>query len=388
MRPSLHRRVALVLAHPWAQVSTPPLMTAQFLVEKGYDVDLFVAFDQTLHDMGICLPELDRPGVRVFASVSGQPAPPARLADGTPLPPEHWGAVAAAAQLPAAYDWIIGFDPGGLARAAALSAVWGAPYVYHSLEIEDRPGPAKDLERHCNKGALFTLTQDRQRADVLARLNRLDRRSVHVAVNSSLGPVLPQKDSWFRDRFPVGERRLVLALGTLLPSTCADAILASVDAWPKDFALVLHGWIPDAAFRSAVETFVAGRDNVWLSLDVVPPEQKFRIVQGADVGLVFFSPDDHNLRYAAGSAGKLYDFMRCGVPMIGNDIPGMAALLNDSGCGLVVPDAAALPAALPLVASRYDAFRENCLRTFPRYEFAKSYGPLLRMTQRRLETDA
>ncbi|WP_160962857.1 glycosyltransferase family 4 protein [Solidesulfovibrio aerotolerans] len=372
----------MVLAHPWGQVSTPPLMTAQFLVENGYDVDMFVAFDQELHDMGICLPEFHRPGVRVFASVSGQASPPARLADGTVLPPEHWAAVAAARRLPAAYDWIIGFDPGGLARAAALSGIWGAPYIYHSLEIDDRPSPAKDLERHCNKGALFTLTQDRQRADVLAKLNRLDRKSVHISINSSLGPVLPQKDSYFRDRFPIGDRRLVLALGTLHPSTCTDAILASLAAWPKNFALVMHGWLPDKSFRTAVEAFVAERDNVWLSLKIVPPEQKFQIFQSADVGLVFFSPDDHNLKYAAGSAGKLYDFMRCGVPMIGNDIPGMAALLNDSGCGFVVPDAASLPAALPLVASRYDGFRENCLRTFPRYEFAMSYGPLLRLMQR------
>ncbi len=384
MPPSAHGRVALVLAHPWAQVSTPPLMTAQFLVEKGYAVDMFVAFDPRLHDMGICLPTLERQGVRLFPSQAGQPAPPARLADGTVLPPEHWAAVEAARQLPAAYDWIVGFDPGGLARAAALSEIWGAPYVYHSLELYDRPGPEKELERRCNRGALFTLTQDRQRARILAGLNRLDPKTVHVSVNSSRGSILPDKDSFFRDRFPVGDRKVVLALGTLLPCTCVDAILASVAAWPRECVLVLHGWIPDASFRVAVERFAAGSDTVFLSSEVVPPEEKFRVCQGADIGLVFYSPDDHNLRFAAGSAGKLYDFMRCGVPIIGNDIPGMAALVNDTGCGLVVPDANALPGALRLLLARQETFRANCLKTFPRYEFDKSYGPIFSLTQQML----
>lgn len=381
------RRVALVLADPWAQVSTPLLMTARFLAQRGYQADLFVSYNARLEQMGICTPELYLPGVRVHVSKPRDDAPPVRLADGTPIPPEHWAAVDDARRCPAAYDWIVGFDPGGLCRAAALSEIWGAPYVYHSLELYDQPGPAKALERHLNRKALYSMTQDALRADALARLNGLDRKSVFISRNSSIGPVLPDKDPIFRQRFPIGERRVVLVTGTLLPCHCVDAILASTPAWPDEFVLVLHGWLPDDPFRLAVEQFVAQSSNVFLSTDIIPPEDKFRIFQGADVGLIFFSTESLNLRLAAGSSGKLYDCMRCGVPLVGNAIPGMAELVEETGCGLVTAEAGNLPLVLPALAKRYAHFQANCLETFPRFEFTKSYAPLLRLTQRLLELE-
>ena len=382
---SSRRRRALFLAHPWAQVSTPPLMTARFLAESGYKVDMFVAFSPALHGLGICVPELNHPAIRILPSDPNKAAVPARLSDGTLLPKEHWAAVELASKMRTIYSWVIGFDPGGLAQAAAAAEQCGVPYVYHSLEIEDQPGPAKDLERRLSQGALYTLTQDEQRADILAHLNRIPRSSIYVSTNSSMGASLAEKDRFFKDLFPIGDRITVIATGTLLPITCVDTILTSTARWPKDFVLVLHGWIPDPNFRADVEKYIALSDNVFLSTKILPPHDKFRIFQGADIGLVFFNPTNHNLKFAAGSAGKLYDFMRCGVPIIGNDIPGMSALVAESGCGLVIPDASALPQALPLVAKRHAMFRQNCLQTFPKHEFSRSYAPILRMTQRLLE---
>ena len=380
---SARKAVALILAHPWARVSTPPLMTARYLADSGYLVDMFIEYNESLDALGLCLADVAIPNLQVYAHHPDGQAPLLNLRNGAVLPPADASAVAGIVREHAgSYDWLIGFDPGGLARAAALSEIWGVPYVYHSLEIEEAHSPKKGLEKQCNKGALYTLTQDESRADILARLNSIPRKSIFISVNSSLGEVLPEKSAYFHERFPIGERMIVLATGSLLRETGIEDILASTPYWPRNFVLVLHGWLPFPDFRDAVKDFVAGRDNVFLSEAILPPEEKFQVFQGTDVGLVFFTGTDVNIHYAAGSAGKLYDCMRCGVPIIGNDIPGMRDLVEGNGCGLVVPDAEALPRALPQIARRRDLFRKNCLQVFPRYEFSRCYAPLLRMTEK------
>lgn len=376
-------RVGLVLAHPWARISTPPLMTAQFLASRGYAVDVFVDQNADMEALGINLPEMPCAGValRVCPQAGGE-APPAVLDDGTVLPKEHWRFVQRYGAEQCRYDWLIGFDPGGLIRAAALARRWGVPYVYHSLEIDAADHPGKPLERRLNAGALFSLTQDSLRADLLARLNGLDPASVHVSTNSSIGPVLPGRKRWFHERFPIGDRRVVLAIGTLLPFAGIRGFIETFADWPKEYALVLHGWLPDPEFRSYVLGAVRGHDGIFLSSDIVGLEQKFELFQSADVGLVFFEPRDVNLANAGASAGKFYDFMRCGVPCIGNDIPGMHELLEGCGLGVAISGYAQLPQALTEVSARRADLRARCLELFPSFEFSGVYEPILAMTER------
>jgi glycosyltransferase involved in cell wall biosynthesis len=379
------RRVGLVLAHPWARISTPPLMTAQHLASRGYEVDVFVDQNADMEAMGINLPEMPCAGAALrVCPQSGGEAPPAALDDGTVLPREHWRFVQRYGAEPNRYDWLIGFDPGGLVRAAALAQRWGIPYVYHSLEIDAADHPGKSLERRLNAGALFTLTQDSLRAGVLARLNEQDPARVHISTNSSIGPVLPGRKRWFHERFPLGDRRVVLAIGTLLPFAGIRGFLETFAQWPKEYALVLHGWLPDPEFRRYVLDAVRGHDSIFLSSDIVGLDQKFDLFQSADVGLVFFEPHDVNLANAGASAGKLYDFMRCGVPCIGNDIPGLRELLEDGGLGLAIPGYARLPQALAEISERRDELRARCLKQFPGFEFSRVYEPILAMTEERV----
>lgn len=379
------RRVGLVLAHPWARISTPPQMTAQYLASQGYEVDVFVDQNADMAGMGINLPEMPHPRatLRICPQAGGE-APPAALADGTPLPREHWRFMARYGAEANRYDWLIGFDPGGLTRAAALAERWDIPFVYHSLEIDDAEHPNKPLERRLNAAALFSLSQDRLRADLLARLNGVDPASVHISTNSTIGPVLPERKRYFHERFPIGDRRVVLAIGTLLPFGGIRGFIETQPLWPENCALVFHGWLPDPDFKRYVEEAVRGSASMFLSTDIVELDQKFDLFQSADVGLIFFEPRDVNLANAGASAGKFYDFMRCGVPCVGNDTPGMRELLRDQGLGVAIADYAQLPAALAEIEARRGELRERCLETFPSLEFSRVYEPILALAEARV----
>lgn len=371
-------RVAFFLGYGWLGISTPPLMSALYLANHNRHVDIFASHNRTCDMLGICRPLLEHPHIEfIFDDTVAHERSNVFIDDNVPIPAQHHNSVRLARQSGRRYDWVVGFDPDGLLRAAAFAQAATIPYIYHSLELHENT-PIKHLEMLCQQHALFTITQDAPRADWLARINNTDRNNILILPNSSIGDILPERDAYFRTLFPaIGDRRIVLVCGTLLPECCIDSILLSTEKWPEEYVLVLHGWIPDDNFAHSVKRFIGQRRNIFLSTHILPPAEKFRIFQAADICLAFYAPTSTNLKYAAGSSGKIYDAMRCGTPLIGNDIPGMASLLQDTGCGIVVQDASGIGAVLPVLSRYHERFRNNCFACFPHYEFSRAYKSLL-----------
>jgi glycosyltransferase involved in cell wall biosynthesis len=370
--------VALVTAHGWVGISTPVIMTARYLAQRGGAVDLFVDEDEHCRRLGIGVDRLGLKGVQVHVLPRRPPRGEAACAGADPILFDR-GFVERVAELPGDYDWLVGFDPHGLIRAAWLGARWQVPWIYHSLEIHDREDGLKALERRYAREALLTLTQDEIRADILARLNQVPRERIAAVPNSSLGGPLPERRDFFRPRLGIPrEAVIVLATGTLLPQHGIDRIMRAAPGWPPPFVLVLHGWIPDPEFEKEVRRQCAAHaDRLFLSTEILSAENKPLIFQSADIGLVFFSPDDTNLRFAAGSAGKIFDFMQAGVPIVANELPGMRALIEGNRCGKVVLGAEEIGAVLPEIMAQYAELRRAGLKSFIRYGFERAYGDIL-----------
>ena len=73
--------------------------------------------------------------------------------------------------------------------------------------------------------------------------------------------------------------------------------------------LVLHGWFGTPGDQTVISPEIERRKHrVFLSTEVLEEEHKYVIFQSADIGLVFYNPTDKNLKFAAGSSGKLFDF--------------------------------------------------------------------------------
>ena len=119
-------------------------------------------------------------------------------------------------------------------------------------------------------------------------------------------------------------------------------------------------------FEQQISVKIAtGNNRIFLSTDILEPDKKKMVFQSADIGLVYFKPVDLNCKYAAGSSGKLYDFMQTGVPIIGNDIPGMRDLLEGNQCGQVIRSSREIGAILPIVMANYENFRSACCSCGP-----------------------
>ncbi|WP_347272951.1 glycosyltransferase [Candidatus Kuenenia sp.] len=375
-----NQAVALITAHGWIGVSTPVVMTVKYLASKGYLVDIYMTENELCNNLGIATPDITSKNIKIYKNKTQNSHQIITTSSGLKIyTTDLEFAAKYSSSSPKKYGWIIGFDPAGLIRAALLASAWNVPFIYHSLELCSQEDPYKEIERIFSQKALFTLIQDNARADILAQTNGLDRDKIEIIYNSSLGDASSEKSDFLRDTFKIQkDKKIVLATGTLLPITCIDQIIKSVGSWPGNFVLVLHGWIPDKNFELKVlKEIETKKDKIFLSTEILGVEEKHKVFQSADIGLAFYNPIDTNLKFAAGSSGKIFDFMKAGVPIIGNNIPGMSELLEGNGCGIVVNNASEIGNVLHNLMDQYEVLKKGCMENFPKYEFGRCYEKLL-----------
>ncbi|MBC7221583.1 glycosyltransferase family 4 protein [Candidatus Bipolaricaulota bacterium] len=126
----------------------------------------------------------------------------------------------------------------------------------------------------------------------------------------------------------------VVFFGALAPWQGIDTMLKAVEQpeWPSNVKLVILG---DGVERKKVEKAAKNEGKV-VYLGTVPYKAVPGIVARAIAGL---SPQ--NLLGNRGATGlfplKVLETLACGVPVILTDFPGVADMVKQSGCGIVIP---------------------------------------------------
>ena len=283
------------------------------------------------------------------------------------------------------YDFVIGFDQRGLMSAAIFGIINKVPYIYHSLEIvsiNDKKSLLfriyKYIEIIINKFALLTITQDDIRAELLCKKNKLSRDKIHVVYNSSIGEIVKEKHTWLKDKLNIPkDKTIVLCVGSLIEEHMVKDLVMSALNWPTPFVLVLHGWFSNSGLESEIRDIsVSNPKRIYISDQLLPIDQKYKVFQSTDIGLAFYKPINNNFLYVGYAAGKIFEFMKCGVPIIVNDLPGMKELVEDNHCG-VVSSSNEIGNSLETVFNNYNYYSSNCFKTFPQYDFAKKYNKVL-----------
>jgi len=376
--------VALISTSGYDVISSPVINTASYLSSTGYAVDLFVVQHSMFEP-----PAFSQSSIR---TVAYKP----RWLRHASIVHDLEALLYFVQQSATQYDFLVGFDPGGLRYAAVLGWMWRRPYVYHSLELNVleesaswREWAAKQVEVVLSQQAIFTLTQHVLRAAVLAKENHLDPDRILLAYNSPIGPPCVAKDAWLREMFGIGpDKIIVLAVGSLIAEHSILELAQAALHWPDNYVLVVHGWFADPTYERQVRALASVRsDHIHISTQLLSPPDKYRVFQSADIGLVFFTPVNVNMRLGGVSAGKLFDFARCGVPVIASDLPGMRELVQDRGWGVVVPTPAEIETVLDQLMTSYDSHSASAVETYEEYEFSKSYAGILERIERTLYGD-
>jgi len=365
------RHIALITKYPWAGFSSSLINTALFWEGKGYTVDIYL---EQPDEKRFPFPELPGNNIRVIRTAITTLNP----IDDLIFCKNHF-------DRRAGYQWVIGFDAEGLIRAGICQLFFGGEVIYHSLEFYEpkhkpiRSSIKKFLERHFSRKAAYVFTQDAMRVAFLEKDLNVSRDKFKLIFNSPIGKTIENRADYFRDTFKISrESRIVLCIGSLMREHLIPDIVESTQYWDKKFVLVLHGWFSDKSLLEFVQQQQEkSPDRIYISDRLFDHWDKYIPFQSCDIGFVGFSFETKNLKYAAGSAGKIFDFLRTGKPIVAFDSPGMAVLIEGNGAGFVYSDVQDISKALSKIDANYDSIRQKCFSAYSQYEFDVQYDKVL-----------
>ena len=407
-------RVGIV--YPRANVDTVPSLigAAELFAEHGYDVDL-LTYTQAgqpvplfnskrirLRSLGVDgLADHSTAGLRSLVKrvgwlpsaaraplTRGYAALGAGLAHGSRLAARARSAVAESGE---DYACVIGVDPDGLALAHTLAH--GAPIGYYSLELllsyevsSAAEQQLKAQERALSRQAEFIVVQDEARGRLLAEDNGVAWERLVLVPNAPPGPARRRPSGYWHARFELpSDARVVVHSGSLGDWTGIEAIVDSAADWPAHWVLVVHTRY-DAESSAYVDDLRARADarRVWFSLRPVPRQDYDPLIDGAEVGLAFYvssggsSFTQRNVQTIGLSSGKLAYYLRAGLPVIVNRAASIADLVESSGCGVAVDDAAGIGPALDRITSGYAGFSAGACAFFEEHlDFRRAFGEVI-----------
>jgi glycosyltransferase involved in cell wall biosynthesis len=270
-----------------------------------------------------------------------------------PLRPMGWAAALDVAAEPA--DIWHGMWAGSLPAQVSLRRKFGGRSIYdsrdvyiHSRTVGTLPGPLQApfrwFERRWARQADAVITVNQAYAEIISASLGVPIAAVVMNCPNRYAVPEPRPDR-FRELLGIpAETRIVLYQGGLMTERGIEEGMEAILQVP-DAVLVLLGYgaLRDQFAAMAAAPPYAGR--VYL-VDAVPPEELMPWTASADVMLMAIQPTTLNHQHT--TPQKLWEALAAGVPIVASDLPGMAAIVRESGAGLLCNpvDPASIAAAI------------------------------------------
>ena len=230
----------------------------------------------------------------------------------------------------------VGLD---LAARDGAAAIYDARDIYvDAANLARLPGPARRLfgrvERRWARRASRVVTVNEPYAAVMAQRWGVTRPLIVMNCSPAPAPAgSVARGRWFHDRLGLAPAtRVVLYQGGFSRDRGIEQLLAALPDLGEDVALVLLGY---GALQAELETAAAGQESAGrlFVLPAVPPRELLEWVGSADVVAMPIQPSTLNHRLT--TPNKLFEAMASGVPVVASDLPGMAGIVRETGCGIL-----------------------------------------------------
>jgi glycosyltransferase involved in cell wall biosynthesis len=268
-------------------------------------------------------------------------------------------------------DLVHGMAYMGIPVALAVGRRVGAPVVYDARDIyldagnlARLPRPARSVvgarERRWARAADRVVTVNVPYAEVMAE--RWELPLPLVVLNCAYRTAAPETlGRRFHERLDLPpDARVVLYQGGFSSGRGIEQLIEAIRAVPGAILVLLgYGYLLPAIERLAaapdlVDPRLGPRVRI---LPAVPPTELLDWVACADVVAMPIQPTTLNHRLT--TPNKLFEAMAVGVPVVASDLPGMAPIVRETGCGVVCDptDPAAIAAAVREILDAPPAIR-------------------------------
>jgi len=224
-----------------------------------------------------------------------------------------------------------------LARRHGASVVYDARDIYlEAANLARMRGPARRLLARAERGwarrADRVVTVNRPYAEVMASRFGVELPLIVMNCSYRNQPREP-RERRFHDVLGLpAERRVVLYQGGFSRDRGIEQLLAAIPEVPNaTLVLMGYGYLEDEIRSRAADPAIRERVAV---LPAVPPTELLDWVAGADVVAMPIQPTTLNHRLT--TPNKLFEAMAAGVPVVASDLPGMAPIVGEVDCGVLV----------------------------------------------------
>ncbi len=246
-------------------------------------------------------------------------------------------------------DIVHGMAYMGIPVALAVGRQRLAPVVYDARDIyvdagnlARLPGPARRLfarlERGWARAADRVVTVNRPYAEVMAERFGVPEPLIVMNCAYRYEPPPPGDRRRFHETLGLpDEARIVLYQGGFSRDRGIEQLVEAIKQIPEAVLVCMgYGVLGPELERIAADPARrdAGLGQRVRVLPAVSPTELLDWVASADVVAMPIQPTTLNHRLT--TPNKLFEAMAAGVPVIASDLPGMADIVRESGCGVLV----------------------------------------------------
>jgi len=287
------------------------------------------------------------------------------------------------------YDVVICLSEYSLIIGWATNLIFKKPYVYYNDELhfgdESRRilGKVygycvKKLERIANRRVLFTVTQDQQRGQILAKLNHIAFDTLRYLPNSRSGSARIRNSFYLHDRFGFShDTKIILWLGGVRPGDGAIELARSTEKWSTDYRMVFN--FPTRPLTDYMKSILAyhGFGRTFVSTKPVPYNDVDSLSTSASIGLGLYGDKGPNARCMGASSGKINLFLQAGIPCIVSNFEGLR-WVEANGAGLCIDHTSEILSSILRIFSDYEKYRQQSVDTFNKYlNFDKAFESIV-----------
>ncbi|MGI6333613.1 MAG: hypothetical protein ACOX1A_03155 [Saccharofermentanales bacterium] len=169
------------------------------------------------------------------------------------------------------------------------------------------------------------------------------------------------------------EKKIILYQGHVAKERPLDPFLDAINTLGSDFALVIMSGSETAREYQKFKNTVV--------IPFIEPPYHLQVTSHAYIGLLSYVPTKNeysvlNSIYCA--PNKLYEYSQFGIPMIGNDIPGLRYTIEENKMGICLNEfsGSSVVTAINRIESDYEAFSENASNFNERTDLVAIYSSI------------
>ncbi len=229
----------------------------------------------------------------------------------------------------------------------------------------------KEVERSMMKNEVdHVIIQDRFRAALLNRtLGFTIDNFLYLPNSVEKGNEDIGHGDFFLKKFNLPrDTKLVLSAGMIGEAVCSLAIAEVIGKWNTALPVrvVFHERLAGKTDTPYLERIRrSGGEKLLLSLEPLPYDQLYELFSSASVGLAIYNKEyGDNFGIIGSASGKLFQYIKFGLPVIVSNLPGLADLVRDFDLGEVVESVEDIPRAIEDVFEKYEFYSANAKKAF------------------------